>query len=93
MPWSNSRPRSRKYDGEHNRKVKQAHVELAQAGFGYCAEPRCLERSRVIVPGMELHLSHDTTGTIVLGLSHAQCNRVEAAKRARAGQTATRLRW
>ncbi len=93
MPWSNSRPRSRKYAGEHPRKVKEAHDALVRAGFGYCAEPRCLERSRLILPGMDLHLSHDTTGTRYLGLSHAQCNRVEASKRARAKQTATTLRW
>jgi hypothetical protein len=56
---------------------------LRQAGSGVCAERVCVMRSRVITPDMDLHLCHDPTGTVVLGLGHRQCNLHEAAKRAR----------
>ncbi len=71
MPWSNSRPRSRRYDVGHNRERAEQMALLRQAGLGTCAETVCVMRSRLITPGMDLHLCHDTTGTVVLGLGHA----------------------
>ena len=100
MPWSNSRPRSRRYGAEHRAARAEHMTALRHAGEGTCAEPVCLYRSRTITPDMRLHLSHDPTGRIVLGLSHARCNTTEASKRARALQATTSttpqqspLRW
>jgi hypothetical protein len=59
---------------------------LRAQGAGLCAERVCVMRTRVITPEMDLHLSHDPTGLIVLGLSHAKCNVTEASRRARAMQ-------
>lgn len=93
MPWDNARPRRVKYDAGHNRMATRARAALRAAGTGTCAEPECVMPSRVITPDMDLHLSHDPTGRIVIGLSHRICNVTEAAKRARALQDATRLTW
>jgi hypothetical protein len=83
MPWDTSRPRSRRYGREH-RETRDRHMAaLRAAGAGLCAERVCVKRSRVITPDMPLHLAHDPTGTIVLGLAHAACNVHEAAVRAR----------
>src|SRR3954453_18239187 len=104
MPWSNNRPRANRYDATHAA-TRAAHLAaLTAAGAGLCAERVCVKRTRVITPDMELHLCHDETGTVVLGLGHAACNRHEAAVRARAmqgrnsGRTRTahrqsQLRW
>jgi hypothetical protein len=93
MPWSNTRPRKTKYDASHNREAARHRAALRAQGQGTCAEPVCVAPSRTITPGMDLHLSHDPSGRVILGLSHAQCNRAEAARRARALQTASRLTW
>jgi hypothetical protein len=96
MPWSNHRPRARRYGRDH-RAERERHMTVLRAqGAGLCAERVCLYRSRVITPDMSLDLCHDPTGTVVLGLGHSKCNRHEAAVRARAMQTrahrrATRL--
>lgn len=73
---------------------------LRAAGSGLCAERVCVKRSRLITPDMDLHLCHDPTGQHVIGLGHADCNRHEAAVRARRLQTRRRrnprqstLRW
>lgn len=87
MPWSNSRPRSRRYGREHRAERARHMRALERAGAGLCAEVVCLYRSRVITPDMHLHLAHDPTGTVVLGLAHARCNTHEASVRARRMQT------
>jgi hypothetical protein len=57
------------------------------AGQAVCVEPVCLFRSRLIPPWFAevkprlWSVSHDTTGTIVLGPSHKRCNLSEAAIR------------
>lgn len=101
MPWSNARPRAKRYDAAHAR-TRAAHLAaLERTGTGICAERVCIKATRLITPDMDLHLAHDPTGTVVLGLAHADCNRHEAAVRARRMQargpssTARRspLRW
>lgn len=103
MPWSNHRPgHNQRYNRDH-RTTRAAHLAaLRAAGSGQCAEPICIKRSRLITPAMDLHLSHTPDGVTVLGLSHAACNRHEAAVRARHIQEqrrharpthASRLRW
>lgn len=65
---------------------------LKLAGSGVCAERVCIKRTRRITPADDLHLCHDATGTIVLGLGHADCNRHEAAVRANRLQQQRRRR-
>jgi hypothetical protein len=104
MPWNNHRPRSRRYGAQHQTERAHHMAALRAAGAGLCAERVCVHRTRVITPDDDLHLAHDPTGTVVLGLAHADCNRHEAAVRARAkqgrnsGRTRTthrqsRLKW
>jgi len=92
MPWSKSRPRSRKYGHEHSKTRAQHVAALKRAGQGMCAEVVCLYRSRLITPEMDLHLCHDKTGTIVLGLGHAACNLSAAGREARARQSVIQMR-
>jgi hypothetical protein len=58
-------------------------AQLKRDGQGRCAEPVCVMRSRVILPSMDLHLSHNDAGTQFIGLSHSTCNIKAAAKKAR----------
>ena len=105
MPWSNSRPRAATY-GRAHQAARAAHMTaLRQAGVGQCAETRnpgsrCVKRSHLITPDMELHLCHNSRTGEVLGLGHADCNRSEAARRAnrmqrtaRARTRQSRLKW
>jgi hypothetical protein len=46
-----------------------------------CVEPRCLRRSRDIAPTDKASVSHDPSGTVILGFSHLRCNLSEAAIR------------
>jgi hypothetical protein len=81
MPYDRRKPRAAKYGRQHQA-TREAHMAaLRRAGAGLCAEPVCVKRSRVITPAMKLHLAHDPTGTVVLGLAHAECNTHEAAVR------------
>lgn len=93
MPWDRNRPRSRRYDAAHQRQRAQHLDALRAAGTGQCAEPVCTQPDRTITPDMDLHLCHDPTGTVVLGLGHAACNLSEAARRARASQNVSPLVW
>jgi hypothetical protein len=83
MPWSNSSRRSNRYGREHRAERDRHMRALRAAGAGICAEHVCIKRSRLITPDMDLHLCHAADGTTVLGLGHADCNRHEAAVRAR----------
>ncbi len=87
MPWSRTRPRSRRYGRDHRADRARHMAALEAAGAGLCAERVCVYRSRVITPDMDLDLCHDPSGTVVIGLGHRACNRREAAVRARAMQT------
>lgn len=88
MPWDASRPGShpRYNTPQHRAAVKAAHADLALRGSGACAEIVCLMPTRLIRPGMDLHLCHDRRTGAVLGLGHARCNRAEAARYARSLQ-------
>jgi hypothetical protein len=100
VPWSNSSRRSSKYGREHRAERARHMAALQRAGSGICAERVCVKRTRVIYPSDDLHLCHDPSGQHVIGLGHADCNRREAAVRARRLQTTRRrttrastLRW
>jgi hypothetical protein len=83
MPWQ-TKPTAAKYRTvEHRRTRATLMAQLKAAGQGLCAEPVCVYRSRVILPWMDLHLSHNDAGTHYLGLSHRACNIKAAARKAR----------
>ena len=95
MPWSNSRPRSRKYGHEHaKQRAAWAAAHRPEHPCGWCGHP--------LGPmGPGLHLAHDPSGIVVLGFWHGapcptcrvRCNLQEAAIRARARQSSSTLRW
>lgn len=87
MTWSNSSRRSSRYGREHRSARARHMAALRAAGSGVCAERVCVKRSRLITPDMELHLCHEPDGVTIRGLGHADCNRHEAAVRARRMQT------
>lgn len=69
------------------RRAEQACKQQVLAGTAVCVEPRCLFTSRLIpiwfaqVKPRLWSVSHDITGTVVLGPSHKKCNLSEAAIR------------
>lgn len=86
--------RTREYrlaEAECKRQVK--------AGVAVCVEPRCLFPTRLIpawfadVKPRLWSVSHDPTGTIVLGPSHKRCNLSEAAIRGNRARAAKRPRY
>lgn len=98
MPWSKARPGGSKTAAKYRDPAylatrRRLIAQLERDGSGVCAERACTQRSRVILPGMKLHLCHDETGTQIRGLGHMQCNVSDAARRARARQESRRLKW
>lgn len=98
MPWNRSRPGGSKTAAKYRSKqhrddVKRYRDELEAAGSGVCAEVVCLKRTRLILPGMDLHLCHNRRTGEPLGLGHADCNRSEAGRHARMLRDSTRLTW
>jgi len=98
MSWKRSRPNggktAQKYrDPEHVRTRRRYEQQLAIYGSLTCAQPVCVMPSRIILPGMRWCGGHDDTGTAYIGPVHERCNVKDAAKRARARQSTTRLRW
>jgi hypothetical protein len=88
MPWAKNQPTNPKYrTRQHTHTRAQLMAQLKRDGQGLCAEPVCVMPSRLITPDMQLHLSHDVTGTYYLGLSHMRCNITAAAREARRRQT------
>lgn len=61
--------------------VRKAWASVVDAGAATCHEPICLMPTRHITPGSKWHLSHDPSGTTILGPSHARCNTSEGAIR------------
>lgn len=90
MPWSSSRPRSdqRGYGKEHRAARAKAIAELERNGVGIC----CIG-GEPIYPGQRLHLDHTPDRTGYRGLACAAHNVRDGARRGRARQNATRLRW
>lgn len=90
MPWKTSRPKAseRGYGTQHSKARATYMAQLQRDGVGAC----CI-CGRPIAPGMDLHLDHTPDRTGYRGLAHACCNRSDGAKRGRARQTASLLRW
>lgn len=57
-----------------------------------CVEPVCKKPTRAIAPTDRASISHDTTGTVILGPSHLGCNLSEAATRGNAMRAKPRRR-
>jgi hypothetical protein len=88
MPWSRTKPTNPRYrTAEYRITRKRLKAKLERDGSAQCAEVICVMRSRLIVPGMDWHVCHDSTGTQVRGICHRSCNIKEAARRARAKQS------
>jgi hypothetical protein len=92
MPWSTSRPASaaRGYGSDHTKARAVYMAQLQRDGVGVC----CIG-GEPIYPwmGRSLHLDHTPDRTGYRGLACATHNRQDGAKRGRARQTASRLRW
>jgi len=58
-----------------------------------CVEPVCLAQTRAIHPTMRASVSHDTSGTQLLGPSHLKCNLSEAATRGNRMRARRRRAW
>lgn len=72
------------------RAAYKALVAAQAAGESlWCVEPRCLRPTRVIAPTDRASISHDPTGTLILGPSHLGCNLSEAAIRGNKMRTRT----
>ena len=90
MPWSSHRPPpdKRGYGKEHRAARARAIAELERAGVGIC----CIG-GEPIYPGQPLHLDHTPDRQSYRGLACARHNRSDGAKRGRARQNVTTLRW
>lgn len=53
--------------------LRRAWSSVVARGEARCAEPICLMPTRHIPPGSKWDLSHDPTGTVILGPSHRSC--------------------
>lgn len=96
MPWT-TRPRGTtvnpKYRTKEHRDARAAmKAQLERDGSAQCAQPICLMRTRLILPGMHWCAGHDETGTRYIGLVHRLCNVRDGAKRGRARQNVIRMR-
>lgn len=72
--------------------IRKAWAPVVARGEAQCHEPICLKPTRHIAPGSRWHLSHDTTGTRIIGPSHMKCNTSEGAVRGNAARASRFLR-
>jgi hypothetical protein len=97
MPWSSSRPggstTNPKYTSKEHRAARAAMKrQLERDGSAQCAQPVCVMRSRLILPGMAWCAGHNDAGTAYIGPVHRICNVRDGARRARARQNVIRMR-
>ena len=97
MSWSKSRPggggTQAKYRSKEHRDARAAmKAQLERDGSAQCAQPVCVMRSRLILPGMAWCAGHDDSGTRYIGLVHRVCNQRDGAKRARDRQSVIQMR-
>ena len=89
MPWSHRPSRDPSvYGAAHRKARKDALAALARAGVGVC----CLG-GEPIYPGQALHLDHRPDRRGYRGLACAQHNVQDGARRGRARQEQSQLRW
>jgi hypothetical protein len=87
MPWSTSRPKTSHYGAAHA-KARREFIARHKPWHicGWCGE-------QLGPASGDLHLAHTPDRQHYVGLWHAACNLQEAAKRGRAMQDASTLRW
>ena len=92
MSWRNDRPdtSTRGYGASHAAARREHLAQLERDGIGVC----CIG-GEPIYPSMgsDLHLDHTPDRTGYRGLACAAHNRQDGAKRGRARQDTTPLRW
>jgi predicted nucleic acid-binding Zn ribbon protein len=87
MPWSRSRPRSRKYGTAHAK-------ARAAAAARHQPTDLCVRCGHPLGPmGPGLHYDHNRTGDGYLGFSHARCNVRAGAREGRRRQADPRRQW
>lgn len=79
---------ARGYGQAHRAARAAALAQLERDGIG-----RCCIGGEPIYPGQALHLDHTPDRTGYRGLACARHNRNDGARRARARQTSSPLRW
>jgi hypothetical protein len=92
MPWSSSRPQGNGTDAKY-RTVAHRQARAALLATFQPGDPCCLCDRPMYGPTRNLHADHWPGSDQYRGLSHAACNRRDGSMRARARQTASRLRW
>lgn len=99
MTWDRSQGTNPKYRSrEHARRRAELVRQLERDGHLVCTAATCVMPTRILTNanGREpdgLHLGHDDTGTRYVGPQHNACNVRDGARRGRARQTETPLRW
>ena len=92
MSWQRSRPAGKgtaaKYRSREHAQARAALLAAFTPG-----DPCCLCGRPMWGPTSALHADHTPDGTGYRGLAHAACNRRDGARRGRARQTSSRLRW
>ena len=66
---------------EYRRAYQTQRQAQAAGQWLTCVEPICKKPSRDIAPWDRASISHDPSGTVILGPSHLSCNLSEAASR------------
>lgn len=81
---------------EYRAAYNQLRKAQAEGQWLECVEPVCKKSTRAIAPWMRASISHDPSGTVILGPSHLACNLAEAARRGnrmRAQRPRRAARW
>lgn len=78
---------------EYRRAYAQLRAAQSRGETLVCVEPVCVMASRAIAPWMRASVSHDPSGTVILGPSHLRCNLREAAVRGNKMRASKRRRW
>lgn len=87
MPWDRVRPRSAMYGPAHT--AARTAAAAAHQPSNPCT--RCGQPLGPMSPA--LHLDHRDDRRGYLGFAHASCNVRAGARKARAAQTTSQLRW
>lgn len=82
----NTQPNPKYRSRAHRTERRRLERQMERDGYLICAQPECLEPSRLIEQGQPWHAGHNDEGTGYIGPVHAHCNVVDGAKRARARQ-------
>jgi len=69
-----------KYRHAHQQERKR-WAPIVARGEAFCAQPRCLMRTRWIRPGTAWALGHNDAGTSWIGPVHKRCNDSDGATR------------